>query len=125
MFNDFVPVYFAFLERKLDHVWLYLKDKIVVDSFLQILKYTPESHSDYSTTKNAVEQAEELCNQVNEGVRETENSEHLEWLQTHVECEGLAEVRDRTNFFEVFVYLLARRDRRDGYLALWCYRQIN
>ncbi|XP_071819770.1 intersectin-1-like isoform X2 [Apostichopus japonicus] len=57
----------------------------------KVLKYTPESHSDYSTTKSAHEKAEELCNQVNEGVREIENSENLEWLQTHVECEGLAE----------------------------------
>lgn len=35
--------------------------------------------------------AEELCTQVNEGVREKENSDRLEWLQTHVACDGLEE----------------------------------
>lgn len=29
--------------------------------------------------------------QVNEGVREKENSDRLEWLQTHVLCDGLEE----------------------------------
>lgn len=29
--------------------------------------------------------------QVNEGVREKENSDRLEWLQTHVMCDGLEE----------------------------------
>lgn len=29
--------------------------------------------------------------QVNEGVREKENSDRLEWLQTHVVCDGLEE----------------------------------
>ncbi|XP_072018783.1 intersectin-1-like isoform X2 [Amphiura filiformis] len=57
----------------------------------KILKYTPEAHSDYSAIKMAKEKAEELCQQVNEGVRERENSDKLEWLQSHVECAGLAE----------------------------------
>lgn len=43
--------------------------------------------------KLALERAEELCSQVNEGVREKENSDRLEWIQAHVQCEGLAEVR--------------------------------
>lgn len=30
--------------------------------------------------------------QVNEGVREKENSERLEWIQNHVQCEGPLEV---------------------------------
>jgi len=34
----------------------------------------------------------ELCSQVNEGVREKENSDQLEWLQNHVHCDGLPEV---------------------------------
>ena len=32
----------------------------------------------------ALQESERLCSQVNEGVREQENSEKLEWLQTHV-----------------------------------------
>lgn len=31
--------------------------------------------------------------QVNEGVREKENSDRLEWIQAHVQCEGLSEVQ--------------------------------
>lgn len=42
--------------------------------------------------KHALEKAEELCSQVNEGVREKENSDRLEWIQAHVQCEGLSEV---------------------------------
>ncbi|XP_033635342.1 intersectin-1-like [Asterias rubens] len=57
----------------------------------KILKYTAESHPDHATIKTALEKAEELCNQVNEGVREKENSDKLEWLQENVDCVGLAE----------------------------------
>lgn len=59
----------------------------------QILENTPQSHVDHSSLKLALERAEELCSQVNEGVREKENSDRLEWIQAHVQCEGLAEVR--------------------------------
>lgn len=58
----------------------------------QILENTPESHPDRANLKFALERAEELCSQVNEGVREKENSDKLEWIQTHVQCEGLTEV---------------------------------
>ncbi|XP_078205950.1 intersectin-2 isoform X4 [Callithrix jacchus] len=56
-----------------------------------ILENTPESHTDHFSLKLALERAEELCSQVNEGVREKENSDRLEWIQAHVQCEGLAE----------------------------------
>uniref|UniRef100_A0A3Q3WIF9 Intersectin-1 n=1 Tax=Mola mola TaxID=94237 RepID=A0A3Q3WIF9_MOLML len=56
-----------------------------------ILENTPESHPDHSHLKVALEKAEELCSQVNEGVREKENSDRLEWIQAHVQCEGLSE----------------------------------
>ncbi|KAM4692947.1 intersectin-2 [Discoglossus pictus] len=55
------------------------------------LENTPEVNPDHSNLKFALERAEELCSQVNEGVREKENSDRLEWLQTHVQCEGLLE----------------------------------
>ncbi|XP_075057455.1 intersectin-2 isoform X2 [Mixophyes fleayi] len=56
-----------------------------------ILENTPESHPDHGNLKFALERAEELCSQVNEGVREKENSDRLEWIQAHVQCEGLTE----------------------------------
>ncbi|MBN3318608.1 ITSN2 protein, partial [Atractosteus spatula] len=56
-----------------------------------ILESTPESHPDHSHLREALEKAEELCSQVNEGVREKENSDRLEWIQTHVQCEGITE----------------------------------
>ncbi|XP_051879995.1 intersectin-2b isoform X5 [Pristis pectinata] len=56
-----------------------------------ILENTPEVHADHSHLKLALERAEELCSQVNEGVREKENSDRLEWIQSHVQCDGLAE----------------------------------
>uniref|UniRef100_A0A452IWJ4 Intersectin 2 n=1 Tax=Gopherus agassizii TaxID=38772 RepID=A0A452IWJ4_9SAUR len=56
-----------------------------------ILENTPENHPDHNNLKLALERAEELCSQVNEGVREKENSDRLEWIQSHVQCEGLAE----------------------------------
>ncbi|KAM5163825.1 intersectin-2 isoform 1-T2 [Mantella aurantiaca] len=56
-----------------------------------ILENTQESHPDHGNLKFALERAEELCSQVNEGVREKENSDKLEWIQTHVQCEGLTE----------------------------------
>ena len=59
---------------------------------MQILKYTAESHPDHQQLVDALEHTQELCNQVNEGVREKENSDRLEWIQQHVQCDGLPEV---------------------------------
>ncbi|NWQ70061.1 ITSN1 protein, partial [Neopipo cinnamomea] len=56
-----------------------------------IIENTPENHPDHSHLRHALEKAEELCSQVNEGVREKENSDRLEWIQAHVQCEGLSE----------------------------------
>lgn len=40
--------------------------------------------ADRLNLEEALSKANELCNQVNEGVREKENSDKLEWIQTHV-----------------------------------------
>ncbi|CAJ1048909.1 intersectin-2b isoform X1 [Xyrichtys novacula] len=56
-----------------------------------ILECTAEGHPDRGPLKEALERAEELCQQVNEGVREKENSDRLEWIQNHVQCDGAAE----------------------------------
>uniref|UniRef100_A0A4W4ECJ5 Intersectin 2b n=1 Tax=Electrophorus electricus TaxID=8005 RepID=A0A4W4ECJ5_ELEEL len=56
-----------------------------------ILESTPDSHVDHVQLREALEKAEELCLQVNEGVREKENSDRLEWIQSHVQCEGITE----------------------------------
>ncbi|XP_047429816.1 intersectin-2a isoform X5 [Mugil cephalus] len=53
-----------------------------------ILEHTPDEHADRGPLREALERAEELCSQVNEGVREKENSDRLEWIQSHVQCEG-------------------------------------
>lgn len=66
--------------------------QVTQPALFQILENTPENHVDHSSLKLALERAEELCSQVNEGVREKENSDRLEWIQTHVQCEGLTEV---------------------------------
>ncbi|KAL4623886.1 intersectin-2 isoform X1 [Arapaima gigas] len=56
-----------------------------------ILESTPETIMDHAHLREALERAEELCLQVNEGVREKENSDRLEWIQTHLQCEGIIE----------------------------------
>ncbi|XP_029001279.1 intersectin-2b isoform X2 [Betta splendens] len=56
-----------------------------------ILECTAEGHADRGSLKEALDRAEELCQQVNEGVREKENSDRLEWIQNRVQCEGLTE----------------------------------
>ncbi|XP_067448433.1 intersectin-2b isoform X2 [Thunnus thynnus] len=56
-----------------------------------ILECTAEGHPDRGPLKEALERAEELCQQVNEGVREQENSDRLDWIQNHVQCDGAAE----------------------------------
>lgn len=60
----------------------------------QILEYTPSDHGDHEPLAAAQKKAEELCSQVNEGVRMQENSDRLEWFQTHINTTGLPEVRD-------------------------------
>ncbi|XP_023246440.1 intersectin-1 isoform X2 [Copidosoma floridanum] len=57
----------------------------------KILEYTRAEHPDRQYLQEALAKAEEFCTQVNEGVREKENSDRLEWLQTHVACDGLEE----------------------------------
>ncbi|XP_043521564.1 intersectin-1 isoform X12 [Frieseomelitta varia] len=57
----------------------------------KILEHTPIDHPDRQYLQEALAKAEEFCTQVNEGVREKENSDRLEWLQTHVACDGLEE----------------------------------
>lgn len=59
----------------------------------QILESTPDSHVDNDQLREALEKAELLCSQVNEGVREKENSDRLEWIQSHVQCDGITEVK--------------------------------
>ena len=34
---------------------------------------------------------------MNEGVREKENSDRLEWIQAHVQCDGVTEVHTHTH----------------------------
>jgi len=63
----------------------------------QILKYTPDGHPDKENLDEALARAADVCSQVNEGVKEKDNSDKLEWIQTHVHCEGLPEVRLRTH----------------------------
>ncbi|XP_041831619.1 intersectin-2a isoform X2 [Melanotaenia boesemani] len=53
-----------------------------------ILEHTPDGHADRGPLRESLDRAEELCSQVNEGVREKENSDRLEWIQNHVQCEG-------------------------------------
>lgn len=47
--------------------------------------------------------------QVNEGVREQENSDRLEWIQNHVQCDGPAEVSIIDGLKSLFT--LGRRER--------------
>ncbi|XP_064191737.1 intersectin-2-like isoform X1 [Anguilla rostrata] len=56
-----------------------------------ILESTPEMHVDHIQLRRALETAEKLCLQVNEGVRQKENEDRLEWLQSHVQCDGIIE----------------------------------
>ncbi|XP_043286823.1 intersectin-2 isoform X3 [Venturia canescens] len=58
----------------------------------KIMEHTPVDHPDRQYLQEALAKAEEFCTQVNEGVREKENSDRLEWLQSHVSCDdGLEE----------------------------------
>lgn len=56
-----------------------------------ILESTPDSHVDNNQLREALEKAELLCSEVNEGVRDKENSDRLDWIQSHVQCEGITE----------------------------------
>lgn len=72
--------------------WRYQCSRFQSSTVFQILQYTPETHPDRQNLEDALAKAEELCSQVNEGVRERENCDKLEWMQNHVQCEGLQEV---------------------------------
>ncbi|XP_028409524.1 intersectin-1-like isoform X2 [Dendronephthya gigantea] len=57
----------------------------------KILEDTPQMHSDRGDLEIALEKAEDLCRQVNEGVRSQEDTDRLEFMQTHITTEGLDE----------------------------------
>lgn len=65
---------------------------------------TPEEHPDYLYICDAHTKAEELAQQVNNGVRERDNSDKLEWVQNHASCEGLAEVSIATIYHLLMCY---------------------
>jgi len=54
----------------------------------KLVKKTDEQHPDYLCMIEALARAKTLCDQVNEGMREKENTEKLEWLQTHVDLQA-------------------------------------
>jgi intersectin len=67
----------------------------------RILELTADSHPDLPNLKEALLKAEDLCRKVNERVRQTENLERFEWLQTHVALEEFSEkikFNSTTNF---------------------------
>ncbi|KAK6622584.1 hypothetical protein RUM43_008426 [Polyplax serrata] len=57
----------------------------------KVLEHTSSDHPDRTHLEEALNCAEKLCLEVNEGVREKENSNRLEWLQAHVALDGLEE----------------------------------
>ncbi len=57
---------------------------VLLPPAIQILSYTEEGEFDHDDLRKALDHAEKLCDQVNEAVRRKENTEQLEWLQTHI-----------------------------------------
>ena len=60
--------------------------------------------------------------QVNEGVRNQENTDHLEWLQAHVNLESIGEVRNR--FLSATSCTIYRdlRDMEENQLLLFAHK---
>jgi hypothetical protein len=55
------------------------------------MDYTQPTDNDHADLKAALAEAEKLCIHVNEGVKQKENTEQLEWLQAHVSFNILEE----------------------------------
>ena len=65
------------------------------------MDYTTSPDNDYTDLKAALSEAKILCDQVNDGVRQKENTEQLEWLQANVTFTLLEEklvFNSQTNF---------------------------
>ena len=54
----------------------------------KLVKHTEVDHPDLFNVERALEISKKLCDQVDEGMRQKENSERLEWLQIHVDAQG-------------------------------------
>jgi len=68
---------------------------------LQIVEYTSPTDADFDPLQQALGKAETLCEHVNDGVQQKENTEKLEWLQSHVQFVNLdenIEFNSQTNF---------------------------
>lgn len=99
----YVAVYWLIILLQSAFDYFFCKQYLRLIEF-QIFKHTPVGHPDHQNLQEALNKATELCNQVNEGVREKENSDRLEWVQTHVHCDGLAEVCDDYHRPLIIVY---------------------
>ena len=74
---------------------------IVALFHVQIVEYTTSADSDWDPLQQALEKAQTLCEHVNDGVQQKDNTEKLEWLQAHVQFVNLDEkivFNSQTNF---------------------------
>ena len=53
--------------------------------YIQVIEHTSETEPDLELLKLALRKSEDLCVQINKTVRQHENTEKLEWLQSHVQ----------------------------------------
>ncbi|KAG7265896.1 hypothetical protein CRUP_009500 [Coryphaenoides rupestris] len=86
--NMAVQVIGDLLAAELAHMQPYIRFCSCQLNAAALLQRRTTSQPDF---KDFLKRAEELCSQVNEGVREKENSDRLEWIQSHVQCDGLIE----------------------------------
>lgn len=65
------------------------------------MEYTTVTDPDTEPLQQALQKAETLCEHVNDGVQQKDNTEKLEWLQAHVQFVNLDEnivFNSQTNF---------------------------
>ncbi len=68
----------------------------------KILDHTPANHCDYTKCGEALKLSQSLCKKVNEACRAREDSERLEWIQSHVRFDGI----DQNIIFDSETYCL-------------------
>ncbi|XP_054165582.1 intersectin-1-like isoform X2 [Oppia nitens] len=55
----------------------------------KILEHTPTNHIDFINCEKALTLSQDLCKRVNEGCRNTEDSQRLDWIQKQIKIDGL------------------------------------
>ena len=82
----------------------------------EVLRFTPETHSDFASCKKALESLEHVGTLINEARRQFESSNRLVFIAKNSNNASAAGGKKKINFFFIFFFLISYQLL---FLSLW------